>query len=88
MDTIIKIAQSTIQEWAYLNDSAYIFGEVFDQSNPNNRLCFTEQECYKLIILSKDLWDIVQYHGKQESSIVDLINKTWEEIGRSMLKIT
>ena len=88
MDTITTIAQSTIQEWAYLNDSAYIFGEVFDQSNPNNRLCFTENECYKLLTTPKDLWGIVQYHGKQESSIVDLINKTWEEIGRNILKIT
>ena len=88
MDTITTIAQSTIQEWAYLNDPAYIFGEVFDQSNPNNRLCFTENECYKLLTTPKDLWGIVQYHSKQESSIVDLINNTWEEIGRNMLKIT
>ena len=87
MEAIRQIAKSTIQEWEYLNDPNYIFGEVFDQVNPNNRLCFTENECYKLVTIPKDLWDIIQYHGKQEHNIIDLVNKSWEKIGKQLLEL-
>lgn len=85
MDTIRKIAEDTIKEWNQ-NDSHYIFEEVFDQRNPNNRLCFTEEECYKLVPSAKDLWSIVQYHGKPEQNVLDLINNTWEKVGRELTK--
>jgi len=84
MDTITKIAQTTIQEWK-LHDATYIFEEVFDQRNPNNRLCFTEDECYKLVPSAKELWTIIEYHGC-EKSILDIINKTWEQIGKELTK--
>ena len=86
MDTITKIAKTTIKEWK-LSDASYIFEEVFDQKNPNNRLCFTEEECYKLIESPKELWLVIQYHGKYESTIMDLLNKTWEKIGRNLLNV-
>ena len=84
MDTITKIATSTIKEWND-HDAIYIFEEVFDQRNPNNRLCFTEEECYKLVPTSKELWTIVQFHG-HEKNILDLINKTWEQVGKNLTK--
>ena len=85
MDTITKIAKSTIKEWTD-HDATYVFEEVFDQRNPNNRLCFTEEECYKLVPTAKELWSIIKYHGSNEQNIVDLINNTWEQVGRELTK--
>ena len=88
MDKIRNIAQKTINEYMYLHYTENIddiMKNVFEQSNPDNRLCFNEMDCYEFIQTPRELWELIQFHHYTETTIMDVINKVWEKVGYQLI---
>ena len=88
MERIRNIAQKAIDEYMYLNYTENIddiMRDIFDQTNPDNRLCFNDMDCYQFIQTSCELLEMIQFHQCIELTMMDFINKVWEKVGYQLI---
>lgn len=87
MDKLKRMAQHTINEWIYINnshDKDVMMSELFDQKYEHNKVVHSEMECWNLLEESYELWDIINYTD-YDSNLINLMNKAWEKVGHELI---